>query len=138
MPTRKQRRRDAKLRRHEYEHVWVDAEGNELPADEAEVAAPPRAERKRDDSRPSGRGSRTIQPPSWRRVGKRALVFGPLMFVVIMLVYRDELSLPAQVLLTLQMLLLFVPFSYLMDSLFYRAHRRRLARAGDAGGSARR
>ena len=139
MPTRKQRRRDAKLRRHEYEQVWVDAEGNEIPIEEAEAAAPaPRpAERARNGSRASARGSRTVQPPSWRRVGKRALVFGPLMFVVIMLVYRDQLSLPARVLLTLQMLLLFVPFSYLMDSLFYRAHRRRLARAGESAGSRR-
>ena len=138
MPTRKQRRRDAKLRRHEYEHVWVDADGNEVPADEAEAAAPPRTERRRDDLRPPARGSRTIQPPSWRRVGKRALVFGPLMFVVIMLVYQDQQSVHARVLLTLQMLLLFVPFSYLMDSLFYRAHRRRLARAEGAGTSGRR
>ena len=30
MPTRKQRRRALKERRHEYETVWVDSEGNEL------------------------------------------------------------------------------------------------------------
>ena len=109
-----------------------------MPLDEGEVPAPPRARETRNGSRPAARGSRTIQPPSWRRVGKRALVFGPLMFVVIMLVYQDQLSVPARVLLTLQMLLLFVPFSYLMDSLFYRVHRRRLARAEGAGTSGRR
>ena len=30
MPTRKQRRRQAKVKRHEYEFVYVDSEGHEL------------------------------------------------------------------------------------------------------------
>ena len=137
MPTRKQRRREQKLRRHEYEEVWVDEHGNEVAVDPAVAAEP--AKEPRNGSRPAARaGSRTIQPPSWRRVGKRALIFGPLMFVVITLIYSGELSPVSRVLLTLQMLLLFVPFSYLMDSLFYRAHQRRLARAQGAGKAAHR
>ena len=41
MPTRKQRRRAQKERRHEYETVWVDAEGNELEEPPEELAAAP-------------------------------------------------------------------------------------------------
>ena len=123
MPTRKQRRREQKLRRHEYEEVWVDEHGNEVQVDPAAVPEPAK---ERNGSRPAARaGSRTIQPPSWRRVGKRALFFAPLMFVVITLLEGD-LSVAERVLITLQMLLLFVPFSYLMDTVTYRVSRRRL------------
>src|SRR5438128_289185 len=41
MPTRKQRRRQEKLRRHEWEEVWVDDEGEEIepPPEVAATAA---------------------------------------------------------------------------------------------------
>ncbi len=31
MPTKKQKRRNQKARRHEYEYVYLDDEGNEVP-----------------------------------------------------------------------------------------------------------
>jgi hypothetical protein len=34
MPSRKQRRREAKSKRHEYETVYLDGEGNELDPEE--------------------------------------------------------------------------------------------------------
>ena len=37
MPTRKQRRREAKARRHDYEYVYVDDEGNEVAVDQGEL-----------------------------------------------------------------------------------------------------
>ena len=37
MPTKKQRRRNQKARRHEYEYVYLDDEGNEVPADPSEL-----------------------------------------------------------------------------------------------------
>src|SRR5438067_1310697 len=51
MPTRKQRRRAQKERRHEYETVWVDDEGNELeepPEDAVAPLAGPRREEEED------------------------------------------------------------------------------------------
>ncbi len=36
MPTRKQRRRREKEKRHDYEVVYMDADGNEVPSDEVE------------------------------------------------------------------------------------------------------
>ena len=127
MPTKKQRRRREKLQRHEYEEVYVDAEGREIPLDDVEVeqARTPSPRAKRDEPR---RGAaRAIQPPSWRRVGRRTLIFGPLMFVTVMLLEPDA-GLFAQATLTMWMVLLFAPFTYVMDMLTYRMLRRREAR----------
>ena len=57
MPTRKQRRRAQKERRHEYETVWVDAEGNELDEPpEEELAATP-AKRDTPKSKPKAKAT---------------------------------------------------------------------------------
>src|SRR5688572_18838466 len=74
MPTRKQRRRRAKERRHEYEYVYVevDEEGREV---EVEVEGDELEERTRSNGRaprPVTRSGRVVEPPSWRRVAKRA------------------------------------------------------------------
>jgi hypothetical protein len=139
MPTRKQRRRRQKDRRHEWEEVYVDAEGRELAPEEVEELAPemiaakrePGARAARSGARQQGgrpaRAGRTVQPPSWRRVAKRAAIFAPLMYVFITLTNRG--TNPAYALLiTLQLILLFIPFSYLMDRLTYRLWQKRQAR----------
>ena len=126
MPTRKQRRRRAKDRRHEYEYVYVDEEGHEVEVAEAAE------ERKASDKRPppKARSGRTIEPPSWSRIGKRALLFAPLMFLVTRLLGKN-LSIFASITQTVILLALFLPFSYLMDSMLYRSHvRRTAARSG--------
>jgi hypothetical protein len=138
MPSRKQRRRRAKERRHEYEIVYVDDEGHEVPADVLEDVVDTKSEpsqpRSRDGQGPKTRradagrqrsSTRTIQPPSWRRVGKRALIFGPFMFITIALLNRGA-GLGSQLFITGQMMLLFIPFSYLMDRMLYRRHLRSL------------
>lgn len=128
MPSRKQRRRQEKLRRHEWEEVWVDAEGRELDPEEAPEGAPgPRArgEQKSTASRAATRGMRVVQPPSWRRVAKRGLIFAPLMFLTVHLLSGDELTTAQKVSQTAFLLLVFLPFSYLMDRMTYRMWRRR-------------
>jgi hypothetical protein len=119
MPSRKQRRRRAKERRHEWEEVWVDEEGNEVepPSDDDE----PRRNGKRTASAPARRqtGMRNVQPPSWRRVGKRALIFAPLMFLTVTLL-SGELSIAQRLVNTAFLLAFFLPFSYAMDALMYR------------------
>jgi hypothetical protein len=124
VPTRKQRRRQQKLRRHEWEEVYLDEEGNEVepPPDEEQ----PRRETRRAATRQAPRG---VQPPSWRRVGKRALIFAPLMFVVIAIL-EPGLPLYAKVWNSLFLVLLFLPFSYLVDAMTYRVWRKRLEREG--------
>lgn len=120
MPSRKQRRRRAKERRHEWEEVWVDEEGNEVepPSDEDDAS---RRNGKRTASAPARRqtGMRNVQPPSWRRVGKRALIFAPLMFLTVTLLSR-ELSTLQTIVNTAFLLAFFLPFSYAMDALIYR------------------
>jgi hypothetical protein len=140
VPSRKQRRRREKSRRHEYEYVYVDEEGREVEVDEAEL-------RKERDDKPArtgtaraGRGSggrpvRQVQPPSWSRVGRRALIFAPLMFVTVSLLGRS-LTIGQRVVETLFLLVFFLPFSYVMDTIVYRSYLRRTGQAppGRRGG----
>ena len=125
MPTRKQRRRREKGRRHEYEYVYVDEEGNELDVTEDEVRAEQAAARNgRTRARPATPANSRIQPPSWRRVGKRGLIFAPLMFVTVM-VLDNQLELWQVAVQTLWLLAIFLPFSYFLDSFMYRRHVKR-------------
>jgi hypothetical protein len=127
MPSRKQRRRQAKERRHEYEYVYVDDEGREIEIDEAELEERRNGKPKRPEAA-AARGGRTVKPPSWQRVGKRALIFAPLMFLTVYLLGRDDLSTGQMLIQTLVLLAIFLPFSYLMDTITYRAYQRRLNR----------
>jgi hypothetical protein len=123
MPSRKQRRRRAKERRHEWEEVWVDDEGNEVepPSD----GAAPRETAKRSASTPARQtGIRNVQPPSWRRVAKRGLIFAPLMFLTVSFL-SSELTLVQKIGNTAFLLAFFLPFSYAMDMLMYRMFLRR-------------
>jgi hypothetical protein len=134
MPTRKQRRRNQKARRHEYEYVYVDDEGNEVPVDQSELRVERNGKR---ESKPSkagtsgrsvtGRGGRKVEPPSWRRSGRRALLFGPILVVAMMLLNRN-LSLAQQIFPAVFLIAFFIPFSYFTDSLAYRMLQKRLAR----------
>ena len=125
MPSRKQRRRRAKERRHEYEYVYVDVEGQEVEApEEDEQHAPARDEKGRSTRQAAARGGRRIEPPSWRRVGKRALFLGPVMFLMVNLIGRDWTT-GQRIGQTVFLLLLFLPFSYVMDSMMYRAYLKR-------------
>jgi hypothetical protein len=134
VPTRKQRRRRAKERRHEWEEVYLDEEGREIAPDEVgELEKPAERRDGRRESRGPARRGRTMEPPSWRRVGKRALIFAPLMFVVIT-IFDPQTSVAARVLYTLQLMVLFVPFSYLVDTIGYRMYRKRVERV--EGGAA--
>ena len=125
MPTRKQRRRRAKERRHEYEYVYVDEEGREVEVEPEDEKAPARKDKR---PAPASRPRRTVEPPSWKRVGRRALIFAPLMFITIRLLERGE-PLAASVFRTIFLLLIFLPFSYVMDAVLYRSFQRRVDRA---------
>jgi hypothetical protein len=128
VPSRKQRRRRQKSRRHEYEYVLVDEAGTELEVVEPETRTKTAgADRKRPAQRGRGRG-REVQPPSWQRVGRRALIFAPLMFVVVYLLGGSKVSLGGKLAETVFLLAFFLPFSYVMDSIAYRAYRKRVER----------
>jgi hypothetical protein len=138
MPTRKQRRRHQKARRHEYEYVYLDDEGNEVEVDPAELQAEketvrePRAAKvvNKKTAAPA-RSRRRIEPPSWRRSGKRALILGPLM-VVAMMLFNQGLPFSQQIAPAVFLIAFFIPFSYFTDSLAYKMYRKRLARQNPA------
>ena len=126
MATKKQRRRREKEQRHEYEVVYVDEEGHEVEVEPERSARPtPRA-------KPTKRGSsgrqRTVDPPSWRRSLRRGLLFAPLFLGMILLLNGSRQGLAFSVLNTIVLLLVFVPFSYFLDRVFYRTYQKRLAR----------
>ena len=133
MATKKQQRRRQKLKRHEYEEVYVDDEGNEIPPEEAEELvgrSPARKAEKQRSQAQTTRGGRTVDPPSWRRTLRRTLIFFPLMLIVVFLLSPD-LSTAAKVINTLVLMAFFIPFSYFMDTMMWRSMQRRLARTGE-------
>jgi cytochrome c-type biogenesis protein CcmH/NrfG len=141
MPSKKQRRRQQKARRHEYEYVYVDDEGNEVAVDPAELRAektdegrarPKQGQTRKPDARKAPR--RGIEPPSWRRSGRRALILGPILIVAMML-FNQGLSLSQQIAPAIFLIAFFIPFSYFTDSLAYRMYRKRLARSKAAKGT---
>jgi hypothetical protein len=127
MPSRKQIRRQQKLKRHEYEEVYVDEAGRELDPEEAQelIGAPSPKAAKAAKRQPAGRQPRTIEPPSMRRTLKRGLLFFPLMLVTVILLGKD-LTLATQITQTLVLMAFFLPFSYFMDTMMFRAYQRRL------------
>jgi hypothetical protein len=123
MPSRKQRRRREKLQRHEWEYVLETEEGEEIP-----VKSPrPRRAGENEPGRarqPVDRRGRAVQKPSLQRVVKRTAIFAPLLFVVIWIT-GPNLTIVQKVAQTGLLLAFFIPFSYLVDVLVYRALMRR-------------
>ena len=135
MPSKKQVRRRQKERRHEWEEVYVDADGNVVdppPGDDGEAPAP-RGARRQQAAKPARASGRTIQPPTWRRVFKRGLIFAPLMFATVYILAPDDVGVPVMVQQTAFLLMIFLPFSYAMDALTYRMWRRRSGQSDPAG-----
>jgi hypothetical protein len=123
MPSRKQRKRRAKDRRHEWEYVYVDDSGDEVEAPEDEPVSR-NGKRSPQRAKPQASGPRVVQPPSWRRVGKRGLLFAPLMFLTVTFLSGD-LTMSQRLINTAFLLAFFLPFSYAMDALMYRLYKKR-------------
>jgi hypothetical protein len=105
-----------------------------LPPEEAEelaAASPARKAERTAKARPTSRAGRVLEPPSWRKTGKRGLLFFPLMLITVMLLGR-ELTLAQQVFQTVVLMGFFLPFSYFMDTMMWRSYQRRIARTGDS------
>jgi hypothetical protein len=128
--TKKQRRRREKLQRHEYEYVVEDEEGEEIVVESPRSATTSTKEPKGPPKVVDRRG-RVVQPPSWGRVLKRGAIFGPILAVLIW-VTGGNLSTSAKIFNIAVLLAIFLPFSYLVDMMIYRAVQRRQRK--DAGG----
>ena len=144
MPTRKQRRRRQKGLRHEYEYVYVDDEGHEVEVDEAELE--PKASRRngtREAKRPAQKKGgttksvREVKPPSWTRVARRALLFGPLIFIAFSVLNKSQPVL-GRLAVAAVYTAFFIPFMYLMDRALYRSYLRRTGQQPPAPGGPKR
>src|SRR5581483_11187599 len=122
MPTKKQRRRAQKERRHEWETVWVDEEGNELdePPEDL-VEAPDKSSATKPKAKATQqRGGRTVRvppAPSWERSARRALILGVVIFAVVYLLgaKNGQHSIPAALGFAGLYTLLFIPLGYMFD-----------------------
>jgi hypothetical protein len=126
MPSKKQRRRQQKLKRHEWEYVQLDDEGNEVPLEPAQVkkAAPngkPAATRAR-------RPVREVKPPSWKRSIKRALIFVPFLYIFLSL-GKSAPPVLTRVGISVLYAGVFIPMFFFVDRLAYRAYQRRLGQS---------
>ena len=134
MASQKQRRKRAKEKRHAYDLVEIDSEGNETVLSASEVktesgpkAAPAKKATASDGGARRGRGG--PQPPTWSRVLKRGAIFAPIFLATVLLLGGSRLTFAGAVVQTALLLAIFVPFSYFMDRLVWRSHEKRLAKA---------
>ncbi len=126
MPSRKQRRRREKLQRHEWEYVLETEEGEEIPLKSPRPRRADGSERE-GGRQPVDRRGRAVQKPSLQRVLKRTAIFTPLLFIVIWLT-GPNLTVVQKLAQTAVLIAFFIPFSYLVDVLVYRALMRRQER----------
>ena len=134
MPTRKQKRRDLKSKRHEYEFVYLDDEGNEVEEpDEADAPAKQAITSNGSKSKqtakksttPSGRPRREPQAPSWKRAAKRSALLGVFVMIFFSFTAKGNLIrvLPTAVLFSVA----YVPVMYYIDRMAYRRFQGRAA-----------
>jgi hypothetical protein len=141
MASKKQRRRRQKERRHDYEFVYVDEEGQEVEVDPAELDRSDRQDGRRNGAKTarkakSGKPVRKVDPPSWKRVTRRALFFGPLIFIAFTVLNHNQ-PVVTRLLLAVLYTAFFIPFMYLMDRTMYRTYLRRTGQAAPRSGGRR-
>jgi hypothetical protein len=135
--TRKQRKRSQKERRHEYETVWVDGEGNDLeePPDDAPAPSPERRSnggksQQKSQQKGSSRPTRAPKAPSWSRATKRALLLGAAVFAFVALTGHGKNGSHAYLSALYPALLfaaLFIPYIYGIERFTYRRWERKTA-----------
>ncbi len=133
MATKKQQRRRQKERRHDYEYVYVDEDGNEVPyepaEDEQQAKGKPAATKgKAQPKTRSGRPMREIKPPAWGRVIRRALLFAPLLYVALSF-GKHPPPLVTRLAISIGYTALFVPMFFWIDRLAYRRYLRMSGKA---------
>lgn len=135
MPTRKQRKRIQKERRHEWESVWIHPDGTESdepPEDFVEPASREKgaASKPKSTQKRSSRPRREPQPPSWRRSVKRAVLLGAAIFVFVAITVHAKSGQSKYVSAAYAAVLfagLFIPYIYGIERFTYRRYQRRLA-----------
>jgi hypothetical protein len=119
MPTRKQKRREAKSKRHDYEIVYLDDEGNEVDAPEAAPARNGSKPAPKKQAAPARGRRKAPQPPSWQRAGRRAVILGAVVFVLFGMLNKNH-NYAGAALAAVIYTVLFIPFTYTLDRFAYR------------------
>ena len=137
MPTRKQKRREAKTRRHDYEYVYVDEQGREVELVEPPKPAKPErtttngakpvakagAQKQAGPVKDArGRTLRPAKPPEWRRSAQRAAVFVLILFLFTSVVGKHKPPIGARVAIAVVYGAIAIPFFYWMDRAAYRRY----------------
>jgi hypothetical protein len=133
VPSRKQRRRREKLKRHEYEYVLETEEGEEIVLEgpqEVERTKDGRTEPRAKAKEPVDRRGRPVPKPSLRRVLKRTAIFAPL--IAIFVSVTTEVGIAGVIFNVALLLAFFMPFSYAVDVFVYRMLLRRQQREREA------
>ena len=127
MPSRKQRRRREKLQRHEYEYVIETEDGEEVPVERPEATT---GDSKKPARTAPQRGGRQVPKPSLGRVAKRTAIFAPIIVVVVWVFTASTVSTTAKIFNAVALIAFFIPFSYLLDVIMYRAFSKRQRGSG--------
>jgi hypothetical protein len=127
MPSRKQRRRREKLQRHEYEYVVETEDGEEIPVERPVEREPGGSKRPAKAGAAQG-GRRQVPKPSLARVAKRTAIFAPVILLVVFLTAGKDSTMGAKIFTAVTLLAFFIPFSYMVDTLMYRAFTKRQQR----------
>jgi hypothetical protein len=125
--TRKQRRRREKEKRHEYEVVYLDSEGNEVEPDVEGALDPKKPKGSNGSQGKSGRAGREPQPPSWQRAIRRGALFLPFILGFVYLTNRNNASPGGILAVILLFTVMVIPLGYYTDYFVWRSHQKRLA-----------
>jgi hypothetical protein len=124
MPTRKQKRRELKSQRHDYEFVYLDGEGKELDEVPEELEQP-KKERSNGSKQVAAkkgqrapRGRRQPPQPSWNRAVKRGAMLGAV--VLVLFSFGAKGNIARVIPLALIYTLLFIPFTFYIDRFAYK------------------
>ena len=125
-----------KEKRHEYEFVYVDAEGNELDErpEGLEEETKERATASRNGTKPAAkkqppaRGAGRVPPvPSWNRAVKRGALLGIVVFALFAITAKGSYVkvIPLAIVYTA----LFIPFTFFIDRFAYNRYQQRQGNA---------
>ena len=141
MPSRKQRRRELKAKRHEYEFVYVDGEGNELDELPEGFEEEPKKERANGAQRleaaakgaAAARGGRRARRRCRRGTARSSAAACSASSSSSLFSFTAKGHCASVMPLALLYTVLFVPFTYYIDRFAYRRWRGAAAAAERAG-----
>ena len=128
---KQQKRRDKSMRhglgRHAFEYVTLDEEGNEVEVEDDATEKPARVSGKKGSAQQRQRRQPKVpQPPSVKRIGKKAALFIPV--ILLLTLSQKKVSMNARIMQALLFGVMFIAIMWLSDHLVYKMYVKRQAR----------